>query len=277
MIELGSSDAPVLMGCSPHSTPWRLYAEKVGLLKREDEASEVMEWGTRLQDAVLTWFADAHRFVILKEQATMYHADKPWCRATPDGLLLAYYDVGDREDAVLVEIKCVVYQVPPVPRVDWLVQCLHQRIVAESLMPVRSQWLVAFGGLRTEVWEVPRHERAMDRVLREEERFLERIERQDPPPVRGDDASVLHRAWPFSRPETKILDATLHMWVAHWDKARAAMKTWEAQETQAVAHLKTALGESEQGVFPDGSRISWKTTKNGQRRFRRITKGEDET
>src|SRR5262245_56230368 len=45
--DLGSSDAPVVLGVSPHATPYQLYLRKLGVLP-EIEDSEVMQRGRQL-------------------------------------------------------------------------------------------------------------------------------------------------------------------------------------------------------------------------------------
>lgn len=278
-IEIGSSEAPVILGVSPHETPWGLWAKKVGLITPEQAESEAMAWGTRLQGEVLHAFAEQEHMVIYEEQKTHRHFMRTWQRATPDGFCMRYRAQHDDDSGVLVEIKCVVHQVPPVPRVDWIVQCLHQRLTVPN---VNEQQLVAFGGLRMISWEIPWHQRAMDRVLREEEKFLELVEKQIPPPVKAEDAGVLNRAWPWPKPRAIALPAELLGCDAVLVEADRQIKAWKDMQAGAEAQIKTALGEAEQGILPNGTRYSWKahdrkeyTVKaNRIRSFKRV--GSDE-
>jgi len=156
----------------------------------------------------------------------------------------------------LVEVKCVVGHPPATPRVEWLVQSLHQRMVYPE---AARHYLVCFGNLQLVSWDVPRHQKAMDRVLREEERFLERIEKQDAPPVRAADAAILGKAWPLAKPEVIELDDTLRDMATRYDALVSSMKAGEDARDLLEAELKSALGEHEKGVFSDGSSITWKT------------------
>jgi predicted phage-related endonuclease len=145
------------------------------------------------------------------------------------------------------------------------------------------QYLVCFGNLKLVWWEVPFHQRAMDRLVREEERFLERIVKRDAPPVRAADAAVLAKAWPIAKAEAIELPDDL-MWIArNYDRLAVSLKTDSAVSDHCEAEMKAALGEHEEGVFSDGSRITWKShTRKGYtvaesivRRFdRRAAKGE---
>ena len=51
MIEIGSSDAPIILGVSSYLTPWSWWARAVGLIKRVDEPDEVMRAGSKLEPA----------------------------------------------------------------------------------------------------------------------------------------------------------------------------------------------------------------------------------
>src|SRR5262249_54140210 len=153
------------------------YARLTGMIESAKEPTEAMAWGTRLQDIVLDTFATEVLGISAAAVQRQAQRRRGWMRATPDGV---YSDA-------LIEVKCCVGHVPDAPRVDCLAQCLHQALVFE---PDR-QYLVAFGGLTMTWWEIPRHDKAMARVLRAEEEFQRRIERGDPPPVRADDASAL--------------------------------------------------------------------------------------
>src|SRR5215468_3348138 len=58
MIDLGSSDAPAVLGVSPHTTPFQLYARKLGLLPDEIEDTEVMKRGLQMERLVVDMFIE---------------------------------------------------------------------------------------------------------------------------------------------------------------------------------------------------------------------------
>ncbi len=283
MIELGSSDAAVIMGCSPYKTPWKLAAELSGLLPEDDYESEVMAWGTILQDSVLREFALRERFVIEKDQPSYHHRSKPYLRATPDGLCLRYERGNDRAIMALVEVKAFVSHAPDVPRVDHLVQVLHQRLVAETVETIDEQYLVYFGGLRMVWFEVPRHQGAIDRILREEEKFLAMLERGELPPVSARDASALNRAWPWVEPRAVELPGLLLECDHVIEQAEQHMERLKGLRDDAEAQIKAYLGDATTGTFSDGTKYDWKGyTRKGytvkEARIRRFTRhGRKET
>jgi predicted phage-related endonuclease len=257
VIEIGSSDSAAILGVSPRETPWQAWARLVGLLPEPPE-EELMEWGKILEDTVLREFCLRERWVIEKQQAQYHHRSKPWLRATPDGLILRYEKGEDRAVLALAEVKCVIGHVPDVPRVDWLVQCCHQRLVAESVeQDVSEQYLIAFGGLRMVWWEVPRHVGAMDRILREEEKFLELVEKQTPPPVRAADASALNKAWPWAEAKTVELPDSLLQADRDIALVDVLMAEWGSLRDRSEAQIKAAMGDATKGTLSNGVTYTW--------------------
>lgn len=270
MIEIGSSDAPAILGVSSFLTPWQLWAEKVGLIERVDEPDEVMRAGTALQEAVLEMEVDEFGLEagagVPQHRAT--HPARKWQRATPD--CVTYDD--DRRARWLTEVKCLVGQPPPVPRVADVVQCLHQLLVFEQ---AESNRLIYFGGLRRERFIITRHQGALDRVLRAEEAFLELVEKQIPPPVRAEDAEGLWRGWPLARDEVRVLPPEAIEWDRKMVNAERMRAIADHRYQESRAQIKAAMGEAMSGVLPDGSgvRYTWRPDKRGIRALKR--KGKD--
>ena len=254
-IELGSSDAAPILGVSPHETPWQCAARLTGLIPDDREETEAMEFGTRLQGEILRAFCAREGWIIEKEQPTYRVGNR---RATPDGLLISYDKGQDRTRLALAEVKCVVGHVPDVPRIDWLVQCLHQRWVAGTAEEIETQYLIAFGGLRLVWWEIPYHDRAIRRVLDEEERFLDHLAHGIMPPVRAADAAALNRRWPWVEPKAVELPDVLRNCLTVIEEADAQIAKWKDLADTAEAEIKTALAEATEGRFSDGSRVTWK-------------------
>jgi predicted phage-related endonuclease len=273
MIDLGSSEAPAVMGVGD-LTPWQLWARKVELL-HDTEDTEVRRRRRQLESAVLDMFLGELHIPpsdVERSPYTMrWRQDRPWQRATPHALVFG---------RALVEVKCVVGYPPPAPLVEWLVQCLHQRMVYPEF---KGQYLVAFGNLQLTWWEIPWHQAALDRLLREEERFLELVVKKTQPPVTAADAAVLGKAWPITTPEPVELDEATVALIHRYVTAKREVQPLLDEVTLLEAQVKVALAEHEEGVFPNGGRITWKPyTRKGytvkEQSVRRLTikqNGED--
>lgn len=91
--KIGASDAPIIMGVSPYSTPYKLWEEKTGISKREE--NEAMRYGQAMEDIARRAFEDEYMCVV--EPKVVIHPEMDWMMASLDGLNI---DAG-----IAVEIK----------------------------------------------------------------------------------------------------------------------------------------------------------------------------
>jgi len=84
---IGGSDVAAALGISPWSSPYALWAEKVGLTTREHSATEAQEFGLRAEKMLAEWFHDKTGLYVLGQQQWAVHPDKPWMRVTLDGFV----------------------------------------------------------------------------------------------------------------------------------------------------------------------------------------------
>jgi hypothetical protein len=231
----------------------------VGILEPKDEPDEIMENGAALQEAVVRLYAKRHGYGIEHGEQTYRRG---WMRATPDAMLLQYVPEEDRSQRISVEVKCVTTQPPEVPRVGWLVQVLHQMVALTTsltILPASCRHVIlCFGALRLVPFPVPWPQGAIDRILREEERFLERVAKHDPPPVCAADAAVLAKAWPWVKGEVKHLDAEALNVASLFETYKSDEEQAKEKRLQYEAQLKALIGDHEEAVLPDGTRYRFK-------------------
>lgn len=98
---IGGSDVAAVLGISRYAGPMRVFYDKHGAL--DDVDNEAMEWGRRLEDAVRQKFTDEHpELYVRKGPGLVAHPERPWQRATIDGLAS---ETPDGEPVALVEVK----------------------------------------------------------------------------------------------------------------------------------------------------------------------------
>ncbi len=105
---IGGSDVPIILGTLPSTwaTPFSLWARKVGLAP-DIETTERMEWGSRLEEIILTvWGADPNIELDVEhvDNAHVQHPDFPEFKYSPDGFVISEH-TGER--IALIEIKNV--------------------------------------------------------------------------------------------------------------------------------------------------------------------------
>ena len=99
---LGGSEVAATLGLSPFESWFSLWHRKAGNIG-EVEESEIMEWGTRLEDAVAQKFADEHPEFDVINPGTFHHAERPWQIANPDRHL---FKAGSGHDVPLEILEC---------------------------------------------------------------------------------------------------------------------------------------------------------------------------
>ncbi len=100
---IGASDAPAVMGASPWTTKFELWAQKVGVMDKPDFhpfAVSAMERGKLLEPKAREWYADRYN-VVVEADVNCEHETYEYMRASLDGLVTLPDGI-----SYLLEIKC---------------------------------------------------------------------------------------------------------------------------------------------------------------------------
>jgi len=103
---IGGSEVAAVVGCSPWTSAFTLWAQKTKRIEREQLTSEAAEWGTRLEEVIRQKFAESHpELTVYNDKSSWANVDRPWQLSNVDG----FY-----EDAVgnkgIIEIKTAAYE-----------------------------------------------------------------------------------------------------------------------------------------------------------------------
>ena len=243
---LGGSDIAAILGISPYTSEWALWADKIGLVV-DDYDNDAMEFGRWLELAVGPWFADRTGLHVAGEQMLCTHRHNPWARATLDGLVFApipeeHVPFGPRSDALgIVQFKTWATRgwpdgIPPAIRAQtiWEMACAG----------LRHAWVgVLFSTFRFEVFELPWDddvEADWQFMLAAATEFWRHVEDGTPPPVDGSDATAdaIAHLWPTETPDKAIdADPTLAEILAR----RAAIKARVSADEKVLKGLDNEL------------------------------------
>lgn len=103
---IGGSDVASIVGLSPWTSPFALWAKKTGRIDDSISPSEAAEWGTILEPVILDQFAKRYPDLeILRDVGTWAHSERPWQLANPDAI---YRDKDGNYG--IVEIKTSRYE-----------------------------------------------------------------------------------------------------------------------------------------------------------------------
>lgn len=244
---IGGSDIAALMGISPWSSPWSVWADKCGLLPPEPE-NEYMAAGRWLESAIAPWFTDLTGLHVAGEQTWSTHKVKEWARCTPDGFVCdrplgwpSYFEfaLGTFEVKVLGPGK----RWDPIPPY-YQAQAQWQMFVTD----LPKCWFAVLHGRRLEVYELDRDDADIEFMVERAEAFWrDHVLAGVPPATDASDATAraLAAVYADSSPDAVELDAHLiETWRTRVDRKHDA----EALERFAANDLRAKLAEAEEGT-----------------------------
>jgi putative phage-type endonuclease len=138
---LGSSDAAVLLGCSPWKDAFQLYEEKLGLWKPTfgPHQRAAMARGTELEPKIRYWYEQNWRQGASFKEDVQEDAQAPHRRASFDGINREFRNPEDGSVGRIIEIKA--------GNMKDHVAAREAGIVPEKYMP-QVQWLMMIAGVQ---------------------------------------------------------------------------------------------------------------------------------
>ena len=266
---VGGSDAPVVVGASPHQTALELWAEKVsGRVRRIEDLDdpEAVGWGRRLEKVVLERYAEDCRGVLQPRPGwlTLRSSAFPCAHYTPDALVTE-----SDEGPGVVEVKTVStwkrrdWDGDKLP-IDAIIQVQHAMMLFPALRWADVVGLI--GGQRYRVHRVLRAEAFLVELRAAEEAFADLVATRVAPPIPEDaDPDVVARAlaarFPAHVPAAYVtLGAEFEGVDARLAEAKAQVKAWQGIEATEENRIKAAMGIAEEAIIPGVATYSWKAS-----------------
>ena len=285
---IGGSDVAGILSLSPFSTPFRVFASKVGspIAEAKDPVrEEKFDWGHALEPAIAEGFARRYRREIRR-------SPEPFYRHPVHQFMGAHVDFESASGPggpwnVLVECKNVEFDSDEwgKPHEDfeqdasdlvplyYLAQVDHYMIVRDY----SYAYLVAlFGGCHMRVYRINRNPAREELIIRSEEVFWKRVVDDEPPPFSGlDDLLLAQRAGYIETYNSKRAKAEKvrieldKIGLAILDEVyresraeNAAKKKRETARRALIAHLEGRTGylyagKEKHGSFLMGERTSF--------------------
>lgn len=191
---IGGSDLAGILSLSPYSTPFQVFAAKVGteVTQAHDPVrEEKFYWGHALEPLIAEAFSKRHGIPVQRTSQAFYrHAQHQY--------MGAHLDFEVPNSRVVVECKNVEYEFSK----DWgepneiehdssslvplyyLCQVDHYMIVRDAPF---AYLCALFGGCKLKVYRIDRSAERDEIVLRAEALFWQRVLNDDPPPFSGVD------------------------------------------------------------------------------------------
>lgn len=257
---IGASEAPVVLGVSPYSSPLKLWSEKTGRIERQ-ASTAIMRRGNRLEQPVAEMVADETGWTLTDNgrYAVCKHPEIEWMGCTLDRIIEPIDERGPGN----LQIKTADWRTAHlwdngIP-LHVAVQVQHELAVTGYTWGVVA---VLFGIDDMRRFEFSRNERFIAAMIASEHKFMEHIWTDTPPPLDGSEATAdaINRLYP--RKDTQGIAVDLPAESADWDErlleVKKQIKELESEKTELESRIKSAIGEATFGLLPHGGRYQWR-------------------
>ena len=250
---IGGSDASSIIGLNPWSSPYTIWADKLGKIPPKED-NEAMRLGRDLEDYVAQRFCEKTGKKVRRENAILYNEKYPFAHANVDRLIVG-------EDAGL---ECKTTSVLNLKKFkngafpdNYYVQCVHYLMVTGC-----KRWylgvLVLGEGFYNFVIE--RDEEEIAALAKSEEEFWEYVRTKTPPMADGNKSTTesISLLYPQSNDEVVGLSA-YNRELAEYTALSAQIKALEARRDEAANKVKAFMKEAGKGES-DRYRVSFATS-----------------
>lgn len=252
---LGASDMAGVLGISRWSTPWSVFANKVGLIGEQDE-TEVMEAGRWLESAIGPWFSHRTGLTVAGRSACVEAPEWPVARCSNDDQVLE----GPNSDTALggLEIKTT----GPGRRWEEIPEAYQAQ--AQWQMYVNGWervWLAVLMGRRLDVHELDRNQADIDFMVKRAQAFwYDHVVAGVPPATDGHDATLaaIAEAYPTAVEGKSVDIDDLADTLSAWHAAKADEAAAKKRKKAAAAAIEAALGDAEEGLIAGVRVVSWR-------------------
>lgn len=250
---IGGSDASAILGMNAYSSPYTVWAEKLGKLPPKED-NEAMRIGRDLEAYVAQRFTEKTGKRVRRENNILWNPKYPFAHANVDRMVIGE-DAG-LECKTTSSLNLSKFKNGEYPD-NYYVQCVHYLMVTGC-----KKWYLGVLVLGKGFFEytIERDEEEIKALAKSEADFWEYVKSKTPPAVDGAESTskTISTIFPNSNTETVNLfayEADLKSYMTF----NSLIKDVERQRDEVANRIKAFLGEAGKGES-DGFKVSWPTT-----------------
>jgi putative phage-type endonuclease len=265
---IGASDVAGILGVSPWSSPFSVWADKVHQV--EKDPTESMSWGQKLEAVVADEFEEVTGLYVHDRQMLVAHPEYPWATATVDGLEYESYNAESRADSIgLYEGKTEALfgrwdEIPD----QYQIQCQWQFFVTGH---DTGHLVCLHGGRQFEIYDIERDQGLINMIVDRVTDFRGKhltggLTGELPPPPEVDEhlatTRVIADLW--SEPvEGAVVDLPTEVAfdLGVLRGVKAEISRLESETKRLENRVKAALEDAEVGLVSGVPAVSWKSQK----------------
>jgi putative phage-type endonuclease len=232
---IGASEIAAIAGLNPYHSPWDVWLRKTGQTV-EDPQTTFTEWGHRLEPAIRQAYVDQTGHTVHVPSTSMFHAETPWARATPDGLVVKEphtFEAVVQCKNVGTWVEKAWRDAPP----QYVQLQEHWEMYVTGLE--RSDIAVLIGGNDFRVYTVHRDDKLIEGLVTIAAEFWGRVQTKQAPNIDGSDACSRY----FEERLTKagavelVADASTDASMVEWSELHHTAKRCERR----IKEIKNAV------------------------------------
>lgn len=250
---IGGSDASAILGMSEYSSPYTVWAEKLGKLPPKED-NEAMRIGRDLESYVAQRFTEKTGKKVRRENNILHNPEYPFAHANVDRMIVGE-DAG-LECKTTSSLNLTKFKDGEFPD-RYYAQCVHYLMVTGC-----KKWYLAVLVLGKGFYDfvIERDEEEIKALAKSEADFWEYVKTQTPPTADGTGSTTktITTIFPNSNTETVNLFAyedSLRQYVALGKQ----IKELENLQAEMANKVKAFMSEAGNGES-DNFKVSWPTT-----------------
>lgn len=269
---IGGSDAASIIGLNPWSSPYSVWADKLGKLP-EKEDTESMRLGRDLEDYVAKRFTEKTGKKVRRENAIIQNPTYPFAHANVDRMVVGE-DAG-LECKTTSALNLKKFKGGEYPE-HYYVQCVHYMAVTGC-----QKWylgvLVLGEGFHD--FEIERDEGEIKALMESEEAFWRYVETETPPPTDGfkSTSDAISKMYPESTDEDTVSLVSYELDLHEYMALSAQIKELEALKEDKANKVKAFLKDAGRGESTR-YKVSWTSSERStfdSKRFAKDNPGID--
>ena len=249
---IGGSDASAILGMNSYSSPYTVWAEKLGKLPPKED-NEAMRIGRDLEDYVAKRFTEATGKKVRRENNILINPEYPFAHANVDRMIIGE-DAG-LECKTTSQLNLSKFKNGEFPD-NYYAQAVHYMLVTGC-----KRWYLAVLVLGRGFFDfvIERDEEEIKALAKSEADFWEYVKTETPPAADGTDSTskTISTIFPNSNTETVNLfayDDALKQYIA-LGKQIKELKTLQDEMANKVKSFMNEAGKGESNSF----KVSWTT------------------
>lgn len=210
---IGGSDAAAVVGLNSFSSPYTVWADKLGKLPPKED-NEAMRLGRDLEDYVAKRFTEQTGKKVRRKNFILWNSDYPFAHANVDRLIVGENAGLECKTTSVLNLKS--FKNGEFPE-NYYVQCMHYMAVTGY-----KKWYLAvlILGKEFKVFEIERDEDEIKALMEAEREFWTCVENGEPPMIDGSEATTntIKTVLAESNDDTPVnlfaYDSTLEQYIA---------------------------------------------------------------